>query len=146
MNIAVDGWRASPSDWDAALRIPKNELPTLSEQQKKVAQKLGISEESYARSAVAGERTQNNLLAKTEMFARLLGKKIGDLGFKASIESVVLRVLEDRFEVSLMINGSRLPLRISEEIVDDLFESGSVEAEEKLVRLLNSTVGLRERQ
>jgi len=146
MNIAVDGWRASPGDWDSVRSIPKDELPALSEEQKKVAQKFGISEESYARSALTGERTQNTLLAKTEMFARLLEKKIRDLGFKASIESVVLRVLEDRFEVLLVINGSRLPLRISEEIVDDLFESGSAEAEEKLVRLLNSTVGLRERQ
>ena len=146
MNIAVDGWRASPSDWDSVRNIPKDELPELSEAQKEVAQKLGVSEESYARSALAGKRTQDTLLAKTDMFARLLDKKIRDLGFKANVESVVLRLLEHRFEVLLAANGFRLPLRISEDIIDDLFESGSAEAEEKLARLLNSTVGLRERQ
>ena len=146
MNIAVDGWRASPSDWDSVRNIPKDELPELSEAQKEVAQKLGVSEESYARSALAGKRTQDTLLAKTEMFARLLEKKICDLGFKANVESVVLRLLEHRFEVLLAANGFQLPLRISEDIIDDLFESGSAEAEEKLARLLNSTVGLRERQ
>jgi len=146
MNIAVDGWRASPSDWDNVRSIPKDELPALSEEQKEVARKLGVPEESYARSALAGERTQNTLLAKTEMFARLLEKKIRDLGFKAIVESVVLRLLEHRFEVLIVANGARFPLRISEELIDDLFEAGSAEAEEKLARLLSSTVGLRERQ
>ena len=118
----------------------------MSEEQKEVARKLGVPEESYARSALAGERTQNTLLAKTEMFARLLEKKIRDLGFKAIVESVVLRLLEHRFEVLIVANGARFPLRISEELIDDLFEAGSAEAEEKLARLLSSTVGLRERQ
>ncbi|MFL6387702.1 MAG: hypothetical protein ACJ71U_09460 [Terriglobales bacterium] len=107
---------------------------------------MGVPEEDYARSALAGERTQNALLAKTETFARLLEKKIRDLGFKASIQNIVLRTLEHAFEVVLNTNGRYLPLRIKEDVVDDLFEAGSSEAEEKLSRILNATVGVRERQ
>lgn len=146
MEISVQGWKASPSEWEAVRRLPKAELPPLTEEQKEVARKLGVSEEDYARSALAGERTQNALLAKTETFARLLEKKLRDLGLNANVENVVLQILDDRFEVLLRMNGKLLPLRIKEEIVDDLLERGSAEAEERLARILNATVGVRAQQ
>jgi hypothetical protein len=146
MEISVQGWKASPSDWEAVRKIPKADLPALTDEQKEVARKLGLAEEDYARSALAGERTQNALLIKTEMFARLLEKKIHELGLKATVENVVLRILEDRFDVALRMDGIRLPLRIKEDIVDDLFEAGSAEAEEKLSRILKATLGVREHQ
>jgi len=146
MEISVQGWKASPSDWEAVRKMPKGELPALSDEQKEVARKLGLTEEDYARSALAGERTQNALLIKTEMFARLLEKKIHEIGLKAIVENVVLRILEDRFDVMLRVDGTSLPLRIKEGIVDDLFESGSAEAEDKLLRILKATLGTREHQ
>src|SRR5262249_13402033 len=146
MEISVQGWKASPSEWEAVRRLPKDQLPPLTEAQKEVARKLGVSEEDYARSALAGERTQNALLTKTETFAHLLEKKLRDMGSNATVENVVLQILDDRFEVLLRVNGKLLPLRIKEEIVDDLFESGSAEAEERLARILNATVGVREQQ
>jgi hypothetical protein len=146
MQISVEGWRASPGDWEAVRGIPKDQLPALTDQQRQVARKMGVPEEEYARSALAGERTQTALLAKTETFARLLEKKIRELGFKASIHNIVLRTLEHTFEVMLDTNGNRLPLRVKEDVIDDLFEAGSSEAEEKLSRILNATVGVRERQ
>ena len=146
MEISVQGWRASPGDWEAVRRIPKDQLPALTEGQKEVARKLGLSEEDYARSAVAGERTQDTLLAKTETFARLLEKMIQELGLRATVENVVLRLLEDQFEVLLSVNGAKVPLRIKEAVVNDLFESGSAEAEEKLARILKATVGARDHQ
>jgi len=146
VEISVHGWKASSSDWEAVRKLPKDQLPPLTEQQKEVARKLGVSEEDYARSALAGERTQNTLLAKTETFARLLEKKLCELGSKASVENVALQILDDRFEVLLRVNGKLLPLRIKEEIVDDILESGSAEAEEKLSKILSRTVGVRERK
>jgi hypothetical protein len=146
MEISVQGWRASPSDWEAVRKLPKEELPALTDEQKEVARKLKVSEEDYARSALAGKRTQNALLAKTEMFARLLGKKLRDVGSKATVESVVLQILDDMFEVVLKLNGKLVPLRIKEEIVNDLFEGGSADAEGRVSRILDSTIGVRERQ
>jgi hypothetical protein len=143
MQVSVQGWKASPSDWEAVRKIPKDQLPPLTEEQKHVAHKLGVSEEDYARSALAGKRTQDTLLAKTEMFARLLEKKVRDLGFNATVESVALSIIDDRFEVLLQVNGSqRLPLRINEELVDDIFESGSAQANERLGRILDATLEL----
>lgn len=146
MEISVQGWKASPTDWEAVRKLPKDQLPPLSEEQREVARKLGVSEEDYARSALAGERTQNALLATTETFARLLQRKLKDIDSKATVENVVLQLLEGRFEILLRLNGKLFPLRIHEDIVNDLFEGGSAEADEKLSRILASTVGVRERQ
>jgi hypothetical protein len=146
MQISVQGWKASAGDWEAVRNIPKDQLPPLTNEQKEVARKLGVSEEDYSRSALAGERTQDALLAKTEMFARLLDRKIHDLGLNAKVENVVLRIIEDRFDVVFDVNGKKLPVRIQESIIDELLEAGSAEADEKLKRILDSTIGVRDRQ
>jgi hypothetical protein len=142
MQISVEGWKASPSEWEAVRNIPRDQLPELTAEQKAVVRQLGITEEDYARGALAGKRTQDVLLVKTEMFARLLERRISDLGFRATVESVVLRLLEERFDVLLTVNGTKIPLRIRENIVDDLFEAGSAEADEKLSRILSTTLGV----
>jgi hypothetical protein len=48
--------------------------------------------------------------------------------------------------VLLTVHGAKVPLRIQESIADELLEAGSAEADEKLSRILNSTIGLCERQ
>jgi len=146
MQIAVDGSRGSASAQEEVRRIPREELPPLTEPQKKVARQLGASDEAYARMLLVGERAQDELLVKTDMFARLLEKKLRELGSKARIENVVLRTSSEKFEVEINLNGNTIPLRIREDLVDDLFEAGAPDAEERLVRILNSTVGIRERQ
>ncbi|HLJ26901.1 MAG TPA: hypothetical protein VKY85_09355 [Candidatus Angelobacter sp.] len=146
MQIAVDGSRGSATAQEAAQSIPREKLPALTDAQKRVAQQLGASDEAYARMVLAGERAQDELLVKTEMFARLLEKKLRDLGSKAEIENIVLRTSSGKFEVEVSLNGNVIPLRIREDLVDNLFEAGSPDAEERLVRILNSTVGIREHQ
>ena len=91
-----------------------------------------------------GEHAQSELLVKTEMFARLLEKKLRDLGSKAKIENVVLRVLDEKFEVQIQINGRVIPLKVREDLIDDLFEAGSADAEERLMRIVRTTLGLME--
>jgi len=145
MEIAVDGWRASVEDWDAVRSIPIDQLPPLTEQQRQVAKKLGVPEPDYARSALAGERTQVVLLQRTERLARLLAERIRAAGLPGEIVRVVLRTFEGRFDVELKVDGKRLPLRIDEDIVDDYFDRGSIEAEERLGRILERALaGLRQ--
>ena len=145
MEIAVDGWRASVEDWDAVRSIPIEQLPPLTEQQRQVAKKLGVPEPDYARSALAGERTQVVLLQRTERLARLLAERMRAAGLPGEIIRVVLRTFEGRFDVELKVDGKRLPLRIDEDIVDDYFDRGSMEAEARLGRILErSLAGLRQ--
>lgn len=144
--IAVDGTRTSPDEWSRAQAIVKEELPPLSEAQRATARSLGVAEEPYARMIFASEYTSKKLLAKAEMFGRLVAEKLEALGFQGKVESVVLRTLENRFDVGVRMNGKVIPLRIKEDLADDIFESGSADAEARLTRILSTTIGVLERQ
>lgn len=145
MEIAVDGWRAGAAERELARSLPSDQLPRLTDEQRSVAKKLGIPEEEYARSVVAGERNRDALLVKTERLARLLEQRIEELGIGAHVNRVTLRTIQDRFDVEIQINGRVLPLRIEESVVDDYFENGLKEAEERLGHILDrALVGLRQ--
>jgi len=142
MEIAVDGLRSGAADWDSVRNLPVDKLPPLTKAQQEVAKKLGVSEADYARSALAGERAREELLAKTERLARFLSKMLGEMHLAATVESVTLRTFHDRFDVLLKAGDDKVPLRIAEPIVDDLFEAGSAEAEQRLSRILRNTLEL----
>ena len=145
MEIAVDGWRAGAAEREVARSLSPEQLPRLTDEQRSVAKKLGIPEEEYARSIVAGERNRDALLLKTERLARLLEQRTERLGIGAHVDRVTLRTVQDRFDVELPINGRVLPLRIEEFVVDDYFDNGSSEAEERLGHILDrALVGLRQ--
>jgi hypothetical protein len=145
MEIAVDGWRAGASERELARSLSPDQLPPLTNEQRSVARKLGIPEEEYARSIVAGERNRDTLLIKTERLARLLEQQIERLGIGAHVNRVTLRTIQDRFDVDIQINGRVLPLRIEESVVDDFFHGGSNDAEERLAHIIDrALVGLRQ--
>jgi hypothetical protein len=137
MKIAVQGWRASSSEWDAVRGIPPADLPALTDEQREVARKLGVAEEDYARSVLAGQRTQEFLLQKAEALAKFLENRIANEGRHVRVDRVVLDVVEHRFIVELDVNGKSRILRIGENIVDDYFDSGSMDAEASLARVLD---------
>jgi hypothetical protein len=94
---------------------------------------------------VAGERSREALLVKTERLARLLEQRIAALGIDGRINRVTLRTIQDRFDVEVQVNGRILPLRIDEAVVDDYFDSGSADSEQRLPHILDRAfVGLRQ--
>lgn len=134
--IAVDGMRFSAKGLDEAHSIPVNELPPLSDPQREAAKSMGISEEEYARSLVAGERTWTVLLEKTERLANFLQQRLTLFANNVKLGSVILRTFEDKFDVEVLLHGQVVHLSIRESVVDDLFEAGSEEAESSLNRIL----------
>lgn len=137
MEIAVEGWRASAADWEAVRNLPAEEVPRLTDEQREVARKLGAPETDYARSALAGQRTQTVLLQKTEQLGRFLDRRLRAAGRNGEVQRVILRTLEHRFDVTAQLNGRVLQLRIDEDLVDEFFDSGSVEAEHNLTRVVD---------
>jgi hypothetical protein len=123
MVVGVDGWRATAEEWEFVRSLPAGQLPGLTPEQREVARKLGFSEEDYARSILAGERSQSRLLKKAEWLARLLQERFAKLG--ARVERVMLRASLERFDAEIRVNGAPVPIRIREEIVDRYFERGS---------------------
>jgi len=137
MEITVQGWRSSPAEWDATRGIPSAELPALTDEQREVARKLGISEEDYARSVLAGRRTQDVLLQKAEALGAFLEGRITGKHPQVRVDRVVLDAVEHRFVVELNVSGKSRILRIDEDIIDDYLDSGSVDAEAKLARVFD---------
>jgi len=140
MEIAVQGWRSSPAEWDAVRGIPEEELPSLTNEQREVARKLGIPEQDYARSVLAGRRTQDVLLQKTQALAVFVENRIARDHPQVRVTRVVLDVVEHRFTVELEFAGKPRILRVDEDVVDDYFDSGSVDAEAKLARIFDRAV------
>jgi hypothetical protein len=142
MQISVEGRRSSTSDWQAVRDIPGDQLKPLTPEQAEVAAQLKISAEDYARSALAGERTTDTLLAKTQRFAGLLEQRLASRARGVSIDSVALETWEHKFRV--VIRGKLdTVLHINEDIVDDLFEGGSKEADDRISRIVDLAVGER---
>jgi hypothetical protein len=140
MQVSVDGWRSSASNWQAVRDIPGDQLRPLTPEQAAVAAKLRISAEDYARSALAGERTTEALLAKTERFAKLMEQRLASRLAGVQVDSVTLETWEHKFRV--VIRGKiETVFRVNEDIVDDLFEGGSKEADERISRILDLVLG-----
>lgn len=136
MEIIIDGWRAGAGERKEANRVPASELPPLTGEQKRVAKKMGISEEDYARSAYAGKRNQERLIEKTKRFAGLLQRKLQERT-DVELQGIRLDVLNHRFEVLASAGGKASTFLVSEELIDDLFQSGSESRERDLERVLD---------
>jgi hypothetical protein len=135
MEIIIDGWRAGGDERKEAASVPVDRLPPLSEAQKVTARKMGIPEETYARSAYAGMRNQDRLAEKTKKFARLLQEKLqGRHGVQ--LESIRLDVLQHRYQVVGTEGGQQFSFFVSEEMIDELFQTGSGNLERNLERVL----------
>ena len=142
MEIVIEGWRAGGEERKEAARVPANELPALSDEQKLVAKKMGISEEDYARSAYAGKRSQERLIEKTRRFAELLQSKL-QARSGVEVRRIRLDVLNHRYDVVVAREGREIPFRVSEEMIDDLFQSGSESLERDLERVLDYALPVR---
>lgn len=140
MNISVQGLRTSITDWEAVRNLPTEQLLPLSPEQREVAGKLRISEVDYARSATAGQRTMARMVAKTERFARYLAERLRKVAPQATVETVTLNTWDARFEVSVLLGNHSIPIRFAEEIVDDYFDSGSPEMEQRIERVVSLAI------
>jgi hypothetical protein len=136
MRVMVDGSRSTSDDWLRSQHLHASELPALSDEQKSVAEKLGISAEDYARSAKAGELSRQDLVAKTEAFGKLLETKMRERVADASVDSIVLHTFDGKYRVIATAGGREVRFQIDEEMVDDLLQSGSKEIEARLQRIV----------
>lgn len=131
------GGPISAAEWDAIQDLPKEELPLLTPGQQQVARKMGIQEADYARTVLASKRGAERSLEKAERFARFLKDSVKERMAGATLLGVALDTLQGKFEVEAQVDGRLLRFRVTEKLVDDLFESGSELAEGRLNRVLD---------
>ncbi len=140
MQISVEGRRSSVSDWRAVAEIPTDQLKPLTPEQAAVAAELKISAEDYARSILESERATEALLEKTQRFAMLLKQRFASRVAGVQIDSVALETWAGKFRVAIRGKMNTV-FRINEDLVDDLFEGGSKEANERISRVVDLVLG-----
>jgi len=140
MEIIIDGWRAGGEDRKQARSVPASELPPLSDAQREVASKMGISLEDYARSAFAGKLNQERLLEKTRRFAEILDGKLRSKIKGARINRIRLVAIEHEYRIELFANEKTIPFRVSEDLVDDFIEGGSADIGRLIERNLETVL------
>lgn len=140
MTVEVLGSRKTQEDWSAAEQIPKEELPPLTDAQKATAKQLHIPEEFYARDKVASHLAGQRLLLKVDRVARYLSEILKNLDASVTLEKISLDTFGGRYDIELGANGHRLPVRMDEKLIDELFEGGSEEAERRISRVLELAV------
>jgi len=107
-----------------------------------VAAELKISAEDYARGILEGERASEALLEKTQRFARFLNQRLAPRIAGVQIDSVALETWASKFRVAVRGKINTV-FRVNEDLVDELFEGGSKEADERISRVIDFVVGER---
>ena len=140
MEIIIEGWRAGGDERKEAASVPTDQLPVLSDEQKAVAKKFGMSEDAYARSAYAGRRNQERLVEKSKRLADLLKERLAALSGAAQIDRVRLVTIEHEYRIDISVNDAKIHFRLPEEMVDDFVEGGSAHVGQQIVDRLGAVL------
>jgi hypothetical protein len=114
-SVSIDEWRR-------AQKLPDSELPELTPEQKGAANKLGISEEAYARSVKAGEFGHERMHRRALEFGTVMLGILRDLKYPGTVDGVKADPFNNRWLIRL--NSPAGILEFSRELVDDLLDSG----------------------
>ncbi len=142
MEITIEGWRAGGEERKEAASVPVWQLPPLTDEQKSVAKKMGISEEDYARSAYAGRRNQERLIEKTRRFAAILEAKLGSKVQGARIDRIRLLTIEHEYRIELSVEGKKVLFRVAEDMVDDFMEKGFADVGQRIEQNLETVLAV----
>ncbi len=143
MEIIIEGWRAGGEERREAASAPAWQLPTLTEEQKAVAKKMGISEEDYQRSAYAGRRNQERLIEKTKRFGAVLEAKLAQLKVPgARVDRIRLLTIEHEYRIEIYVEGKKVLFRVAEDMVDDFIERGFADVGQRIEQNLETVLAV----
>ncbi len=142
MEIVIDGWRAGGEERREAATTPAWQLPTLTEEQKTVARRMGISEEDYQKSVYAGRLNQNRLIEKTKRFAAILEAKLGKMAPGAHIDRIRLLTIEREYRIDIYVEGKKVLFRVAEDMVDDFMEKGFADVGQRIEQNLETVLAV----
>ncbi len=143
-DIHLSDYSSSLEDWNKAEKAPLSELPDLSDEERELAQKLGLSEDEYRRHKLVGEYGQERLLTR----ARALGERVQAILEGARSEyklSAIFRNVDGGLWI-LRLEGKadEQDVSISWELADDLLDSGGAEYEERFKNKILSALAHRQ--
>jgi hypothetical protein len=139
--ILIPGHSVSVDEWRRASTASTSELPTLSEDQKEVARKFGVTEEEYARNVLAASYGRQRMRQRAQRLGEAVQEVLEQLGGTYRVTAV--RRDMDRLGWIVRIETQRkdVDVFVSQELTDDLLDSGSNEERERLRLRVVSSLG-----
>jgi len=119
-------------------------LPSLDDNERAVAERLSISPDDYRRSKYAADSTKKSLQMRALKVGQLVEGWLRSHDFKAEAKSVWLKTFDGKYRLDVVVNGTEQLLLLSEELMDDILDAGSREAERKFDRVMSANFGVYE--
>jgi hypothetical protein len=139
--VSVSDYSSSVAEWRRASAIPASALPALTEEQKRVARKLGVSEEAYQRGLLAGLYGNRRQREKARRLGERVTEVLKTLGSNYRLVEVVWEGTRLRWLVRVQTPEVILGVPVPFELADDVVDSGVLREVEKLRELILSGVG-----
>ncbi len=107
IQIVTRGLPASADDWFRAVHIPEDELPGLTEDDKRRAKLWHLNDEQYRRHLALRQFAKDRELAEAETIGRETASLLAELGDQYLLRAVWKRGLEPGWYVRIESKGGR---------------------------------------
>jgi hypothetical protein len=134
--VFVSGSPSSADDWARAMQAPDDSLPQLTDEQRSVATKFGMTESEYARGVLVGEIGDRRQISRGERLGMLIGQLLNGLGPEYTLRAILLKGMEDAWRARIQARERVINVPIPLDLADDALDSGDVATVEKLKNYL----------
>lgn len=134
--VVVLGSSTSIEEWERASRVPKDELPLLTDEQKEWARKVGLSEEAYTRSLLAGRYGAERIKARAEELSKILEDMLKRLALSVKLGLLVFDLGKDRCIVQLKKGKREVRVSFSEDLADDVLDVRDLQSLRELEKIV----------
>jgi hypothetical protein len=139
--VLVSDYSSSVEEWKRAMVAPRSELPPLSEQQREVARKFGVSDEEYARGVLAGLYGEERIRSRGEQLGELVETILQGLGPTYRLAAIKAEMFNGRWICRIMTPEKIANVAVPRELADDVLDSGVREEIDRLKNCLLTGLG-----
>jgi hypothetical protein len=130
--VFISGGSTSVDEYLRAMAAPKSELPKLTEQQKFVAKKTGVSEEEYRRGVLAEMYGESRMLERGKELGQMVQRVLEGLGSGYRVKAVRAEIFKERWVIRIVTPGEVFNVAVPRDIADDAVDSGTADEIERL--------------
>jgi ribosomal protein L31E len=130
--IYIPEYSSSIAEWRKAQQAPQSELPQFTADQKEVARTFGITEEEYARNGLAGTYGRRRMRERAQALGEEVQRVLEDFGRVDRVIAVSKDMDRGVWRVRIETPKRDVDVFVSQELAEDLFDSGSEQERERL--------------
>lgn len=142
-DVVISGGTVSLEGRQMALSASETELPKLSEEQKEIARKKGISEEEYARRVLLVQYGEDLQRQRGKVLGEQIQKIVSELGCEYKLVAVIRQGAQLRW-LARIESGKVFAVAIPMDLADDIVDTGADQDISRLRNLVLFGVGRRE--